>query len=106
MFEASGEATLHSYVINQRPGPGFDGPFAIAVVELAEGPRLMTNIVDCAQTEEALALDMALEATYTAFVSPDGKHAATLPLFRPATAGSTTGPGETTADNNRNGDRA
>ena len=92
VFEASGNATLHSYVINQRPGPGFDGPVAIAIVELEEGPRMMTNIVDCEQTEEALVLDMALVATYTAYVSPDEAYAATLPLFRPAdTNGASTG---------------
>ena len=37
--KASGRATLYSYVINHRPHPGFDGPFAIAVVQLEEGPR-------------------------------------------------------------------
>ena len=45
-FTASGRATLYSYVINHRPAPGFedDGPYAIAVVQLAEGPRMMTSI--------------------------------------------------------------
>ena len=45
-FTASGRATLYSYVINHRPARGFedDAPYAIAVVELAEGPRMMTNI--------------------------------------------------------------
>ena len=46
-FTASGRATLYSYVINHRPAPGFedDAPYAIAVVELDEGPRMMTSIV-------------------------------------------------------------
>jgi uncharacterized OB-fold protein len=86
VFEASGRATLHSYVINQRPGPGFDGPFAIAVVELDEGPRLMTNLVDVDQTEAALPLDMALEVTYLDCCDPNGENPVTLPLFRPSTA--------------------
>ena len=59
--------------------PGFTPPYAIAVVELAEGPRLMTNIVDCPQTPEALLLDMPLEV---AFERIDDE--ITLPLFRPA----------------------
>ena len=46
---------LWSYVIHHRPVPGFTPPYAIAVVQLAEGPRMMTNIVDCPQTPEALA---------------------------------------------------
>ena len=54
MFTASGKAILYSYVIHHRKVPGFTPPYAIAVVELAEGPRMMTNIVDCPQTPEAL----------------------------------------------------
>ena len=64
VFAASGKATLYSYVIHHRPVPGFVPPYAIAVVELEEGPRMMTNIVDCPQTPEALLLDMALEVTF------------------------------------------
>ena len=42
-------------------------------------PRMMSNIVDCPQTPEALELDMRLEV---AFEKLDDK--ITLPLFRPA----------------------
>jgi uncharacterized OB-fold protein len=59
--------------------PGFTPPYAIAVVELAEGPRMMTNIIDCPQTPEALVLDMPLTV---AFATMDDE--ITLPLFRPA----------------------
>jgi uncharacterized protein len=79
VFKASGKAKLHSYVIHHRKVPGFTPPYAIAVVELEEGPRMMTNIIDCPQTPEALVLDMALDV---AFVPMDD--AITLPLFRPA----------------------
>lgn len=81
VFEASGRGTLHSYVIHHRPVPGFKPPYAIAVVELEEGPRMMTNIIDCPQTPEALVLDMPLEV---AFVPMDDS--ISLPLFRPAPA--------------------
>ncbi len=80
IFKASGKGTLYSYVINHRPAaPGFTPPYAIAVVELEEGPRMMSNIIDCPQTPEALELDMKLEV---AFEKLDDK--ITLPLFRPA----------------------
>jgi uncharacterized protein len=59
--------------------PGFTPPYAIAVVQLAEGPRMMTNIVDCPQTPEALQLDMPLQVV---FEKLDDE--ITLPLFRPA----------------------
>ena len=76
---ASGRGILYSYVINHRPHPAFEGPYAVAVVQLEEGPRLMTNIVGCAQTPEALQLDMPVQVHFET-VSAD----ITLPLFRPA----------------------
>jgi uncharacterized OB-fold protein len=79
VFAASGRALLYSYVINQRPHPAFDGPYSIAVVELEEGPRMMTNIVNVEQTPEALQLDMALEVTFEVLTDE-----ITLPYFQPA----------------------
>ena len=79
VVRASGRASLHSYVIHHRATPGFVPPYSIAVVELEEGPRMMTNIVDCPQTPEALALDMPLDVAFTPL-----DEAITLPLFRPA----------------------
>jgi uncharacterized protein len=79
VFAATGKAKLYSYVIHHRPVPGFRPPYSIAVVELAEGPRMMTNIVDCPQTPEALMLDMPLEVVFEKL-----DETITLPLFRPA----------------------
>jgi hypothetical protein len=64
VFNASGKALLYSYVINHRPHPAFDGPYSIAVVQLEEGPRMMTNIINVEQTPEALTLDMPLEVVF------------------------------------------
>ncbi len=72
-------AILDSYVIHHRKVPGFEPPYAIAVVKLAEGPRMMTNIVECPQTPEALQLDMPLEVVFATQTD-----AITLPFFRPA----------------------
>jgi uncharacterized OB-fold protein len=79
VIKASGKAILYSYVIHHRPVPGFTPPYAIAVVELAEGPRMMTNIVECEQTPEALQLDMPVEVVFEA-----QNDKITLPFFRPA----------------------
>ena len=78
VFAASGRATLYSYVISNIPAPGLEPPFSVAVVSLEEGPRLMTNIVGCDQTPEALTLDMPLEVTFE--VQSDE---ITLPFFKP-----------------------
>ena len=79
VFAASGRAILDTYVIHHRKVPGFEPPYAIAVVKLTEGPRMMTNIVDCPQTPEALQLDMKVQVK---FEKLDDK--ITLPLFVPA----------------------
>lgn len=79
VFAASGNATLYSYVINHRPHPAFDGPYSIAIVELEEGPHLMTNIVGTEQTPEALTLDMPLEVVFEK-VTDD----ISVPCFQPA----------------------
>jgi len=78
----SGRAILASYVINHRPVAGWeeDGPYAIALVELEEGPRMATNIVGVPNTPEHLVLDMALEVC---FVEQSGVK---VPKFRPAGA--------------------
>ncbi len=78
----SGRGRLHTYVINHRPAPGFeeDAPYAIAVVELDEGPRLMSNIVGIGSTPEDLVLDMPLEVDFE--VRGDWS----VPVFRPASA--------------------
>lgn len=82
--KASGRARLHTYLINHRPASGFeeDAPYAIAVVELEEGPRMMTNIVGVPNTPEELQLDMALEVRF----EPRGKDGEQLvPVFTPST---------------------
>lgn len=77
-FAASGRGTLYSYTINHRPAPGFEPPYAIAVVELEEGPRLMANIVGIENTPENLVLDMELQVTF------EQRGEIMLPQFTPA----------------------
>jgi uncharacterized OB-fold protein len=79
VVRASGRATLYSYVIHHRQVPGFVPPYSIAVVQLEEGPRMMSNIVHVEQTPEALQLDMPLEVVFER-LNDD----ISLPLFRPA----------------------
>lgn len=79
VFVATGRATLASYVINERPQPPWDAPYSIAIVELEEGPRMMSNVVGCPQTPEALQLDMPLEVTFEEL-----DEEISLPLFRPS----------------------
>lgn len=63
--ESSGAATLHSFTIVRRSvHPQFASftPFTLAIVELAEGPRMTSWIVDVA--EEELCCDMSLTVVF------------------------------------------
>lgn len=45
--EASGEGTIYSFTVSRRPaGPAFedDVPYVVAIIELEEGPRMMSNV--------------------------------------------------------------
>lgn len=75
----SGRGRLFSYLISHIAAPGFeaDVPYAIAIVELDEGPKLMSSIVGVPATPEALVLDMPLAVEF----EPRGDQM--LPVFRP-----------------------
>ncbi|WP_109527475.1 Zn-ribbon domain-containing OB-fold protein [Nocardia aurea] len=62
--QTSGRATLYTFsIVRQNDLPPFRDwlPYVAAVVELAEGPRLMTNVVHC--PIEDVHIGMALEVT-------------------------------------------
>ena len=78
--EASGRGTVYSCTVNHRPPhPGFAErvPFVLAIVELAEGPRMMCNVVQC--DPETVRIGMAVTVTFE-----DVTDEITLPQFRPA----------------------
>jgi len=76
---ASGRGKVFTWtVIHQRYHPGFAGelPYNVSIVELDEGPRLLTNIVGC--SNEDLRIGMDVEAVFE-----DVTEEMTLPKFRP-----------------------
>jgi uncharacterized OB-fold protein len=76
--EGCGEVFSFS-VIHRAPSPAFaaDVPYVVAIVSLAEGPHLMTNIVGCAPGSVRIGMPVAVDFK----VLDDG---ASLPVFRPA----------------------
>ena len=76
---ASGRATVYSFTVthqNQAPGFRESLPYVLAVVQLDEGPRMMTNIVGCAPDQ--VRIGMTVEIEYED-VAPE----ITLAKFRP-----------------------
>ncbi len=76
---ASGKAKVYSFTIAYRPArPAFvnDVPYNIAIIELEEGVRMTSNIVEC--KNEDIKVDMPVEVMFED-VTPE----ITLPKFKP-----------------------
>lgn len=78
--EASGMGNIYSWiVVHQRYNKAFedDLPYNVAIVELEEGPRLLTNIVGI--KNEDIRPGLAVEVTWDEVTDE-----ITLPKFRPS----------------------
>jgi len=80
--KCSGKGRLYTYSIQYRPqAPGFqnDVPYITAIVQLEEGPRLMTNLIDIEADPEKVKCDMPVEVVFE-----DVNEEISIPKFRPA----------------------
>ncbi|MGE0310723.1 MAG: Zn-ribbon domain-containing OB-fold protein [Lautropia sp.] len=71
--DASGKGEIHAFSVMARATP----PYVVAFVTLAEGPTMLTNLVEC--DTDALAIGQAVEVVFRA--TDNGTQ---LPMFRPA----------------------
>ena len=81
--DSKGEGQVFSWIVVRHPVPrdmyAQDVPYVVALIELAEGVRVPSNIVGCAP--EDVTAGMPVSVIFRA-VTPD----ITLPLFQPAKA--------------------
>jgi uncharacterized protein len=74
--QASGEGTVYSYVVMHHPPfPAFTPPYAVALIELAEGVRMISNVVGTPYDKVRVGMPVRLE-----FRSYDEE--LVLPVFR------------------------
>ena len=78
---ASGRGTVYSFTIVRRSAPPYDraAPYVVAYVELDEGPRILTNVVEC--EPERVDVGMAVEVVFH-----DTGEGRALYRFRPASS--------------------
>ena len=77
--EASGRGVIYSYtIIHQNKSPEFvgDTPYNVAIIQLEEGPRLLSNIVDSSLAD--LRMDLPVTVVFDAV-----SDTIALPHFRP-----------------------
>ncbi|MEY3690404.1 MAG: hypothetical protein RJB57_59 [Actinomycetota bacterium] len=79
-FDAAGTGTVYSFTVVRRGNGDWRGavPFVLAYVELDEGPRVLTNIVDCDPDDVHIDMPVSL-------VWHDTGENSSLYRFRPAT---------------------
>ena len=78
--EVSGRGTLYTYSVvhsNDLPPFGALVPYVAAIVDLDEGPRMMTRVIDC--EFDALRVGMPLTVAFE-----EQTDDVVLPVFRPA----------------------
>ena len=79
--QVSGRGKVYSYAIQHRafhPGWAQETPYVTAIVELDEGPRMYTNLVDVEPDPKSLRCDMPVEVVFE-----DISEEISLPRFRP-----------------------
>ncbi len=76
----SGRGTLHTFTVAYRGQKGFPlgSPYVIAIVQLDEGPRLMTNLVGVDPDPARIRIGMPVEVVFE-----DVSAEIALPRFRP-----------------------
>lgn len=77
-IRASGEGTVHTFTVVRQSGDSYfktKVPYAVAMIDLAEGVRIMSNIVDTPL--DALRVDMRVEVLFEA-----AGEGVAIPLFR------------------------
>ncbi|MHB8576291.1 MAG: Zn-ribbon domain-containing OB-fold protein [Dehalococcoidia bacterium] len=80
-FQASGRGIVYTFgIMHQLYHPGFKDelPYNVTVVELAEGPRMTTNLTGIAN--DRIQVGLPVEVTFEKITDD-----VTLPKFRPAT---------------------
>jgi len=83
-FVASGRGTVYTFTVtNQNQARGFADacPYIMAYIDLEEGPRLLTNIVDC--DPDTVSIGMNVTARFVHDERDDGE-AFAVPVFAPA----------------------
>ena len=74
--KANGSGTVYSYVVMHHPPfPAFDPPYAVALVELAEGVRMVANVTGVPHDKVRIGMPVELEFA-------QAEPGLTLPVFR------------------------
>jgi uncharacterized protein len=76
--EMSGKGRISSFmIVHHPPNPWFEMPIPVVVIELEEGPEVVSNVVGMAL--DAIDIGLEVEVLFAATDDPD----VAVPIFRP-----------------------
>ena len=76
--ESSGRGTVYSYTVMHHPKiPGYEYPLPVALINLEDGTRIVSNIIDCAVDDVHIGMPVQL-------IIQESDPSLKLPFFRPA----------------------
>jgi uncharacterized protein len=81
-IQSRGRGKLYAFEITHQsfnPAMKVPPPYVLAMVELAEGPRLLSNLINVAPDPKVIHCDMPVEVVFSKLTDE-----ITLPLFQPA----------------------
>jgi uncharacterized OB-fold protein len=81
-IQASGKGKLYSFeIVHQRLNPNYKlpTPYVLAMIELEEGARMMSNLINVEPDPQVIKCDMPVEVVYEKLTDD-----VTIPLFQPA----------------------
>lgn len=59
---STGEGTVYAVtVVHRVPGPGFEVPFALAVIDLDDGVTMLSHVVDCPVDDVVIGLRVRVD---------------------------------------------
>ena len=77
-MEVSGRGVIHAFTIPHRhPNPAFQVPYVVVLVELEEGVRMLSNLMDVQPAADQVPIGAPVEIVYD-----DVNESITLPRFR------------------------
>jgi uncharacterized OB-fold protein len=86
--KVSGRATVAAFSVDRQPWiPGFEPPYIVAIVEIAEEPdvRLISNVVDVEPEDMHVGLEVEVFFEDWTGLSGGEDTRVWIPLFRPVT---------------------
>lgn len=73
-YQLSGRGTVLTYAVIHQPPAGHAGevPYVVAVVQLAEGPRVTAQLTDCDAAEVTMGMDVEMVTRLLEDMGDDG----------------------------------